>query len=192
MKGSDKPFVNNEQFNVIMYNDKKVSILRGKFSFRARSYQEAFEKFADLIKPTMMKDTDAEFGLVGNKKLLATTSVFNDNLKDKKVKLTGDEYKDDEISMIMLAEGLKENVIDWPETLMNHTINGQKQFQMVIFSNKTKNATATLKALGGNDRVAIKEFEAETKKGAHGILLDRRFRWIKWSADYNMALQAVS
>ena len=124
MKGSDKPFVNNEQFNVIMYNDKKVSILRGKFSFRARSYQEAFEKFADLIKPTMMKDTDAEFGLVGNKRLLATTSVFNDNLKDKKVKLTGDEYKDDEISMIMLAEGLKENVIDWPETLMNHTING--------------------------------------------------------------------
>jgi hypothetical protein len=54
MKGSDKPFVDNEQFNIVQYNDGKASILRGKYAFRARTFQDAFEMFGALIKPIVM------------------------------------------------------------------------------------------------------------------------------------------
>jgi hypothetical protein len=186
MKGSDKNFVNNEKFYIVQYNDKKVSILKGKYSFKARTFQDAFERFADLVKPIMMKDTDAEFGLIGNKKLLATTSVFNDNLKDKKVAVTGDEYKTDEISQMMVGQGIKEGLIEWVEELKTET----KEFQMISYS-KTKKKV-TFKLMGTNFSSAKKQFDAEMKKGSEGFLMDGSWRWKYWSSDYNFALQACS
>jgi hypothetical protein len=118
MKGSDKNFFANEKFQILQYNDKKVTLMKGKYIFNARNYQDAFEKFADLIKPIVMKDTDAEFGLIGNKRLLATTSIFKDSLKVDKFELTGEEYGSDEISMIMLGYGLKENIIEWASDIV--------------------------------------------------------------------------
>jgi hypothetical protein len=186
MKGSDKPFVNNEKFYIVQYNDGKVSILKGKYSFQARTFQDAFEAFGDLIKPIVMKDTDAEFGLIGNNKLLATTSIFNDNLKDKKVVITGDEYKTDEISQMMIGLAMKEGLFEWPEELKIET----KEFQMISYSKAKKNVT--IKLMGTNFNSAKKLFEIEMKKGAEGILIDRSYKWKYWSSNYNFALQACS
>jgi hypothetical protein len=186
MKGSDKPFVNNEQFYIIKFNDGKVSTMTGKYRFRARTFQDAFERFADFIRPIVMKDTDAEFGLIGNNKLLATTSIFNDNLKDKKVAITGVEYKTDEISQMMIGLGVKEGLLEWPQDLKTET----KEFQMISYS-KTKKK-ATIKLMGTNINSAKKQFDIEMKKGSEGILIDGSYKWKYWSSDYNFALQACS
>lgn len=186
MKGSDKPFVNNELFHVVMYNDGKASMV-GRMSFRARTFQDAFERFADLIKPTMMRDTDAEFGLIGNGKLLATTSIFNDNLKDKKVAITGDEYKTDEISQTMIGAAMKEGKMEWPEDLKNNT---NKEYQMISYSKKDKKAS--IKLMGTNYNAAKKNFDIEMKKGSDGILIDSSYRWKYWSSNYNFALQSMA
>jgi len=57
-----------------------------------------------------------EFGLIGNRQLLLTTSVFKENFKtpvsgdkddDVLYIAKGDEYIKDKASQMMLAEGLK-------------------------------------------------------------------------------------
>lgn len=186
MKGSDKRFQANEQFSIIHYSNKKVNLMNGKYTFRARTFQDAFERFADLVKPIMMKNTTSEFGLVGGKKLLATTSIFNDNLKDKKVNITGDEYKNDDISMMMLGLGLKEGIIEWADEM---TLEG-REYQMISYSNTTKNTT--IKLMGENYAQAKKLFDTEMKKGGYGVLIDWNHNFKHWSADYNLAIQAVS
>lgn len=118
--------------------------MRGKYTFKARTFQDAIERFADLVKPVMMQDTHTEFGLVGNQKLLTTTSVFNDNLKDKKVKITGEEYKTDKISMMMLGLGLREDIIKWTDGML---LEG-KEYMMITYSTTNKNAT--IKLMGEN------------------------------------------
>ena len=185
MKGSDKRFTNNEQFSIIQYSNQKLNLMRGKYTFKARTYQDAFERFADLIKPIMMKDTHAEFGLVGNKKLLATTSLFNENLKDKKVKVAGEEYKSDKISMMMLGLGLREDIIGWADGMV---LEG-KEYMMISYDEKN----ATIKLMGENYAQAKKDFDAVMKKnGTVGILIDWNHQFKHWSADYNLALQALS
>lgn len=185
MKGSDKPFVNNEKFSIVQYNGGKVSILKGKYNFKARSYQDAFEAFGNLIKPVMLQDMDAEFGLIGNKKLLATTSVFNDKLKAKKKAVSGEEYKTDEISQMMIGLGMKEGLLEWPEKLKIET----KEFQMISYSKAKK---VTFKKMGTNYNAAKKLFDIEMKKGSEGILIDGSYRWKYWSSNYNLALSASS
>lgn len=117
LTATDKPFLNpTEQFNVLVwykqdktYKEEKVELFRGKYQFKAKSYQEAVEKFVSLITPLAEKDNDVEFGLVGNKKLVLTTSAFKKHISSKAEKYegTGEEYLEDPISMLMLAEGLK-------------------------------------------------------------------------------------
>lgn len=89
--------------------------MKGKYTFKARTYQEAFERFADLVKPVLMNNIDAEFGLIGNKMLLATTSVFRNKTEGK---ATGKEFETDEISQMMLGLGLREDIIGWKKGLM--------------------------------------------------------------------------
>jgi hypothetical protein len=105
-----------------------------------------------------MKDNDAEFGLIGNKKLLATTSIFNDYLKDKNVTITGDEYKNDTISQMMIGLAVKEGLLEWPQELKIET----KEFQMISYSNTTKDVT--VKLLGTDFGIAKKQFDIEIEK----------------------------
>ena len=139
-----------------------------------------------MIRPMIMKDTDAEFGLIGNKKLLATTSIFNDNLKNKKVAITGVEYKTDEISQMMIGQGMKEGLLEWPEELKIKT----KEFQMISYSKTNKNVT--IKLMGTNFNSAKKLFDIEMKNGSEGILINSSYKWKYWSSNYNFALQACS
>ena len=64
----------------------------------------------------MQKNNGMEFGLIGNRQLLLTTSVFKENFKtpvsgdkddDVLYIAKGDEYIKDKASQMMLAEGLK-------------------------------------------------------------------------------------
>ena len=78
------------------------------------------------------KDNDVEFGLIGNKKLLFSTSVFKKHLgkpADAKFAFTGEEFLTDPISMMMLAEGMRNKVIDWPKDSFKET-----GYHMVLFT----------------------------------------------------------
>lgn len=64
----------------------------------------------------MQKHNGMEFGLIGNRQLLLTTSIFkeqfetpvkNGDLDDIKFEAKGDEYLKDKPSQMMLAEGIK-------------------------------------------------------------------------------------
>jgi hypothetical protein len=188
MKGSDKRFLANQQFYIIQYNDKKVSMMKGKYAFRARTFQDAFERFGDLIKPLMMKDTDAEFGLIGNKKLLASTSVFNDNLEQTKVEITGDEYKTDKVAQMMIGLGLREKVLEWGDDMK---LEG-REYWMIWWSAEDKNVS--MKAIGSNYGNAKKSFDKEMKldKGNYGVVFDWNYNFKYWSSDYNLAMTAIS
>lgn len=134
-----------------------------------------------------MQNPNAEFGLVGNKKLLLTTSLFNDNIKDKKAMVAGEEYKSDKISMMMLGLGLREDIIGWEQDMM---LEG-KEYMMISYSETEKNAT--IKLMGENYAQAKADFDAAIKKnGTVGILIDWNHQFKHWSADYNLALQALS
>ena len=74
-KGSNKPFLDrSEKFAVVVYqeddpkmHDEKVQLYTGRYQFRATSYNQALDKFADLVRPHMEKQNGMEFGLIGNR-----------------------------------------------------------------------------------------------------------------------------
>jgi hypothetical protein len=70
------------------------------------------------VTPLVEKDNDVEFGLVGNKRLILSTSAFRKFIDKPADKYAGTdkEYLEDAVSMLMIAEGLKQKVIDWPST----------------------------------------------------------------------------
>ena len=71
-----------------------------------------------MIKPLTEMNSDVEFGLIGNKRLLFSTSVFSKHLKKKgnpAFSYSGNEFKGDHVSMMMIGEGIRTKVIDWPE-----------------------------------------------------------------------------
>lgn len=107
-------------------------------------------------------------------------------MKDKKVALTGDEYKSDEISQIMIGLALKENLLEWPQDFKNET----KEFQMISYSKTSKKAS--IKAMGTNFNAAKKDFDIEMKKGSDGFLIDGSYKFRYWSSNENLAFQAMS
>lgn len=60
---------------------------------------------------------------------------------------------------------------------------------MISYSKSSGNAT--IKLMGENYAQAKKLFDAEMKNGSHGILIDWDHSFKHWSADYNLALEAM-
>ena len=172
MNGTAKPFVKAESFTVIQYlktgDDEQVNLYK---TFKANNYQDAFENFAEIIKSRVTKDNDDEFGLIGNSQLLFTTSVFIQNLTKKSYTFSGDEFMNDNVSQMMIGQGLKDKLLSWPEdSSLNETV-----YQMIFYNNET--GKSEVKALGTNYAAAKKIFEKETSSGqVNGVLLDG-FKW---------------
>jgi hypothetical protein len=215
---TDKPFLFPELFNIIVYykadrtyKEEKVELFKGKYQFRAKNYKEALEQFANLVSPLAEKDNDVEFGLIGNKRLLLTTSAFKKHIAkpgDTKYVGTDAEFLEDPISMMILAEGLRNKVIQWPEASFVET-----GYHMITFvkakpkpaakeedDDKDKKADKKEKKvekveepkgpkpgvsvtfLGTNWPGALKQFETATKEDAStGIVLHSNLNWQRQS-----------
>lgn len=232
LTSTDKPFLYPELFHIIVYykqdkvyKEEKVELYGGKYNFRAKSYAEAVEQFASLVSPIAEKDNDIEFGLIGNKRLLLTTSAFKAHIAkqgDSKFVGTGEEFLTDPISMMILSEGLRTKVIDWPEPFT------QVGYHMITFTkpkpkakpkddekDDKKDAKKDAKDekkeeepakpaievtfLGSNWPAALKKFDTATKDDAStGIVLHSNLNWQRQSGkktksnQYLDALQAVA
>jgi len=215
-KGTNKPFLDKvEKFAVIVYqeedtkmHDQKVQLYTGRYQFRATSYNQALDKFGDLIRPLMEKNNNMEFGLIGNRQLLFTTSIFNEKFKTKISGGTlddinyiasgekGVEYAKDKPSKMMLAEGIKQNWIDWPEGALDSS----KGYIMILATEKEEKkedkeeskeekkdekkeekvpeVKYEMKEVGTNWASALRKFENATKDGkAKGVLLHSNRSW---------------
>jgi len=103
--------------------------------FYADSYQTALRKFGeicifDVMNRTEYKDRDfMEFGLLGNKKFLLSTSIYNkyyekeyakDGKEDKdyKFEYAGKEHNES-VAQKMIGWSLQSNKIAWPEKTVN-------------------------------------------------------------------------
>jgi hypothetical protein len=182
----------------------------GRYQFRATSYNQALDKFGDLVRPLMQKNNKMEFGLIGNRQLLFTTSVFNEKFKTKITGGTlddinylasgdkGVEYTTDKPSKMMLAEGIKQNWIDWPEGALDSS-NGyimilesevkeekkedskdEKKEEKKDDKKEEKKAEVKfeMKDVGTNWASALRKFENATKNGkAKGVLLHSNRSW---------------
>jgi hypothetical protein len=164
-----------------------------------------------LVSPLAEKDNDVEFGLIGNKRLLLTTSAFKKHIAkpgDTKYVGTDAEFLEDPISMMILAEGLRNKVIQWPEASFVET-----GYHMITFvkakpkpaakeddDDKDKKADKKEKKvekveepkgpkpgvsvtfLGTNWPGALKQFETATKEDAStGIVLHSNLNWQRQS-----------
>lgn len=160
------------------------------------------------MTPLAEKDNDVEFGLIGNKKLLLSTSAFKAHIAkgaDAKFAGTGEEFLEDTVSMMILAEGLRNKIIEWPEPFK------EVGYHMITFTkpkpkpkkdddedDKKKDAkkddkkddkkeekeeepakpTIEVTFLGNNWPAALKKFDNATKDDASiGIVLHSNGNW---------------
>jgi hypothetical protein len=176
-----------------------------------------------LVAPLAEKDNEIEFGLIGNKRLLLTTSVFKAHIAlpgDSQYVGTGAEFIEDPVSMMMLAEGLRTKVIDWPEPFVEvgyHMITYAKGKPKTVEIDDKKDkklekpekvekkeeekgskSDITVTFLGANLPAALKAFDNATKDNASaGIVLHSNLNWQRQSGkntksnQYLDALQAV-
>jgi hypothetical protein len=105
------------------------------YSFKAQTLKSAFTQFASKIRAEISLMPLREFALIGNKRLLLTTSIFDDffekpiakgeNLNDQTpYKYTGDEFKDDRISRLFIGFGFQKFLLDWPEKTLDQDFEG--------------------------------------------------------------------
>lgn len=122
-----------------------------EWSFYAKNMKSALIMFRNKIKGHLGSNKVKEFALVGNKRIILTTSAFKeffkkpvespDDLKDKKpFKPTGDEFKDDKVSKYFIGYCLQKRLCDWPKEALDDTEEGYK---LIILDTKDKKGTST-------------------------------------------------
>lgn len=130
-----------------------------------------------------------EFALIGNRKLLMTTSIFDDfyekpiakNEKDDKSphKYTGKEFMDDRISRLFIGFGYQKFLLDWPEKTLDADFDG---YQVLLLLGKD----STWYKVGPSYKKALKIFgEKSAMKDAFVILTHSNGKWYKVSGDKN-------
>ena len=85
-----------------------------EWSFQAKNMKSALIMFRNKVKGFLGSNKVKEFALIGNKRVILTTSAFKEffkkpvesaeDLKDKKPwSASGDEYKDDKVSKYFIG-----------------------------------------------------------------------------------------
>ena len=165
--GTDKPFVNaREPFHIVTYEkedkNKKDELIRQYKTFYADSYKDALRKFGEIVLTEIMnraeyKDADGgledgmEFGLIGNKKFLLSTSVFDSYLKKAYVEggdesaykweHAGKEFATDKVAQAFIGWALHEKKIDWPAKAAN--LKEPEHFSFAVMNATTLKYTVT-------------------------------------------------
>jgi len=168
--GSGKQFAQANQFHILVYyteagaKKEEAIYFKESFSFKANNLRQAFLTFAGKIRSEIALMPLREFALIGNRKLLLTTSIFDDffeqpikkgeNLRNDKspYKYSGDEFKDDRISRLFIGFGFQKFLLDWPEATLDQDFEGYQVLQLI-----GKNGTWT--KVGPNYQKATKVFE---------------------------------
>ena len=107
--------------------------------------------FRNKIKSYLGSNKVKEFALVGNKRVILTTSAFKEffkkpvekpeDLKDKKPwEVKGDEYKDDTVSKYFIGYCLQKRICEWPKDALDDSEEGYK---LIILDTKEKTGTST-------------------------------------------------
>lgn len=194
--GNGKQFANSNQFHVLVYyteagaKKEEAIYFKESFSFKAVNLRQAFITFAAKIRSEIALMPLREFALIGNRKLLLTTSIFDDffekpiakgeNLRDKTpYKYIGDEFKDDRISRLFIGFGYQKFLLDWPEKTLDQDFEGYQVLQLI-----GKEGTWT--KVGPNYQKATKVFEEKAKQDqAFVILTHTTGKWYKVSGKQN-------
>lgn len=165
--GTDKPFVNSrEPFHIITYEtkdkNKKDELIRQYKTFYADSYKEALRKFGEIVLTEIMnrseyKDADGgledgmEFGLLGNRKFLLSSSVFKSYFAKEYVEgadesaykweHAGKEFTTDKVAQAFIGWALHEKKIDWPAKAAN--LKDKEHFSFAVMNATTLKYTVT-------------------------------------------------
>lgn len=148
--------------------------------------------FRNKIKGHLASNKVKEFALVGNKRIILTTTAFKeffkkpvaspDDLKDKKQwEITGEEFKDDKVSKYFIGYCLQKRLCDWPKEALDDTEEGYK---LIILDKKEKKGTSTKLSKSWSE--AVQAFnKASDTEGAILILTHSNKRWYKVSGTKN-------
>jgi hypothetical protein len=160
------------------------------YSFKAQTLKAAFTTFASKIRAEIALMPLREFALIGNRRLLLTTSIFDDffekpiakgeNLNDQTpFKYSGDEFKDDRISRLFIGFGFQKFLLDWPEKTLDQDFEGYQVLQLI-----GKEGTWT--KVGPSYEKASKVFEEKSSQDqAFVILTHTNGKWYKVSGNKN-------
>lgn len=197
--GSGKEFAKQMQFHVLTYyseaGDKKEEAIYFKESnsFKSNSLKTAFETFASKIRSEIVLMPLREFALIGNRRLLLTTSIYDDFFekpiaagervdKNQKYNYTFEEYKDDRIARLFIGFGFQKHLLDWPDSTLDQDFEGYQVLQVI-----GKEGTWT--KVGPNYQKAQKVFEEKAQQDqAYCILTHTGGKWYKVSGTQNTNL----
>lgn len=145
-----------------------------------------------MVKGHLGSNKVKEFALVGNKRIILTTSSFKEffkkpvnkaeDLKDKSpFNITGNEYKDDKVSKYFIGYCLQKRLCDWPKEALDESEEGYK---LIILDAKAKKGTSTKLSKSWSE--AVEAFsKAQDTKDAILILTHSNKRWYKVSGKKN-------
>lgn len=154
--------------------------------------KSALIMFRNKVKGFLGSNKVKEFALVGNKRVLLTTSAFKEffkkpvekpeDLKDKtEFSVTGEEYKDDKVSKYFIGYCLQKRLCDWPKEALDESEEGYK---LIVLDTKEKKGTSTkLSKAWGEASEAFSK--AENTENAILILTHSNKRWYKVSGKKN-------
>ena len=117
--------------------------------------------FRNKVKGFLGSNKVKEFALVGNKRVILTTSSFKkffkkpvekpEDLKDKKpFEVTGDEYKDDKVSKYFIGYCLQKRLCDWPKEALD---DGEEGYKLIVLDTKAKKGTSTKLSKSWSDAI---------------------------------------
>lgn len=110
---------------------------RKSLAFKATNLKQAFNMFAAKIKGEITLMPLREFALIGNKKLLLTTSIFDDfyestgEVDKTKHQYNGAEFKNDRISQLFLGFGFQKFLLEWPENTLDCDFEGYQVLMLL-------------------------------------------------------------
>ena len=160
------------------------------FSFKATTLKAAFTTFASKIRQDIVLMPLREFALIGNRRLLLTTSIFDDffekpiehgeNLLDEtKYNYTFEEYKDDRIARLFIGFGFQKYLLDWPVNTLDQDFEGYQVLQVIGKEGKWFK-------VGPNYQKSVKVFEEKAQQDqAYCILTHTNGKWFKVSGKQN-------
>lgn len=194
--GTGKPFSKANQFHILTYftesggKKEEAVTYRKDLSFKTNSMKQAFITFGSKIRNEMAVMPLREFALIGNRKLLLTTSIFDDyfeapikkgeNVNEKSpYKYKGDEFVDDRITHLFLGYAFQKFLLDWPEKTLDSEFEG---YQVLMLLGKD----GTWYKVGPSFEKATKVFgEKSAQEAAFVILTHTNGKWYKVSGPQN-------
>jgi hypothetical protein len=192
--GSSKQFSKQETFHILIYytefgkaKEEQLSY-RKSLAFKGDNLKDAFKTFANKIRGEITLMPLREFALIGNRKLLLTTSIFDDFFEtpasddiDKKsaYEYTGSEYKTDRISHLFIGFGFQKYLLEWPEGTLDCDFEGYHVLELVGKDSKwTK--------VGPDYQKALKVFEDKSvDENASVVLTHSNGKFYKISGKQN-------